>query len=742
VTTAPSSTYRLQISADFTLDDAVAQVQKIADLGVSHLYLSPLLQAAPGSTHGYDVVNHASIDESRGGEAALRRLAEAAHSAGLGLILDVVPNHMSVAVPRTNAAWWDLLRFGQNSAYVDWFDVDWAADPLLLPVLGSDDDVDKIEVVVEDDGPELAYFDHRFPIAPGTDVGTAAEVHERQAYRLVGWRREAAELTYRRFFDVTSLAGLRIEDRGVYDATHELVLRLVREGVIDGLRIDHPDGLAQPGSYLDWLAEDTSSAWVVVEKILEPGERMPTQWATAGTTGYDAARLVTGVFVDPAGEQPMTDLWQARTGDQSSFGEKVLTAKRAVTSGVLAAEVARLHRLAPEASPAAIGEVLAQFPVYRSYLPGDGLDFLRAALTAARAALPDLSAEFDALEARLSDGSDPFAIRFQQTSGMVMAKGVEDTAFYRHHVLVALNEVGGDPARFGVSVDEFHTESAELQATWPKAMTLLSSHDTKRSEDVRARIALLSEIPAQWAKVVGQLDAAAAPFLGRVAPDDTYLLHQTLVGIGPVDADRVVGYLEKATREAKVHTSWTDPDEEYDADVQSLVRGVLADRDYLAVLTEFLSGLESAWQQTLSAQKLLQLTMPGIPDLYQGSERIHLALVDPDNRRPVEWTAAPDDKAQVVRSVLTLRREHPELFTGYEPVPLQTPYALAFHRSPELLVVVRRLALGQHANGWSGAELPVPEGEWRDELTGAEVRSHRLKALIGDSAGAVLRRIS
>jgi (1->4)-alpha-D-glucan 1-alpha-D-glucosylmutase len=739
--TDPSSTYRLQISEGFTLDDAVEQVDRIAGLGVSHLYLSPLLQAAAGSTHGYDVVDHARIDESRGGEDGLRRLAAAAHDRGLGLVLDIVPNHMSVEVPRQNAAWWDLLRFGQGSAYVSWFDVDWDAGPLLLPVLGSDDDVEKIEVVVEDDGPELAYYDHRFPIAPGTDLGTAAQVHERQAYRLVNWRREAAELTYRRFFDVTSLAGLRVEDRAVYDATHELVLRLVREGVLDGLRIDHPDGLAQPAEYLTWLAADTGNAWIVVEKILEPGERLPPGWATAGTTGYDAARLVGGVFVDPAGAGPLTELWTQRTGDTTTFGEKVLTAKSAVTTGVLAAEVARLQRLAPDIDAAAIGATLAHFPVYRSYLPASGAEFLADAIASARTANPLLTADIDRLAARLADGTDPLAIRFQQTSGMVMAKGVEDTAFYRHHVLVALNEVGGDPARFGVSVDEFHTEAAALQANWPATMTLLSSHDTKRSEDVRARIALLSEIPAEWAEVVTQLDAAAAPHAGRVGPDDTYLLHQTLVGIGPVEADRVAGYLAKATREAKVHTSWTDPDEGYDSDIASLVHGVLADEAYLSVLRRFLGRLESAWQQTLGAQKLLQLTMPGIPDVYQGSERVHLALVDPDNRRPVDWQAVDDAKSGLVRTVLTLRREHPELFTGYEPLPLGSPYALSFLRSPQLLAVVRRLALGLERAGWQDAALPLPPGDWIDELTGRVVSDPHLDALLGERPGALLRRV-
>lgn len=737
----PTSTYRLQISAEFTLDAAIEQLPTIAALGVSHLYLSPLLQAAPGSNHGYDVIEHGRIDEARGGEAALRRLATAAQAAGLGLILDVVPNHMSVAVPHRNAAWWDVLRFGRRSEFAAWFDIDWDAGPILLPVLASDEEVAAVELVRDDQGPQLAYHDHRFPVAPGTDLGSAAEVHRRQAYRLVGWRHEAGELTYRRFFDVTSLAGLRVEDRAVYEATHALVLRLVAAGVLDGLRIDHPDGLARPGEYLEWLAADTGGAWVVVEKILEPGEQLPPHWSTAGTTGYDAARLAGGVFVDPAGEAPLTALWQDRTGDRSTFGAQVLAAKRAVVTGPLAAEVARLHRMAPDVRAAAIGEVLAQFPVYRSYLPEDGLGYLESALVAARSARPGLAPDLDRLGQRLVDGADPLAVRFQQTSGMVMAKGVEDTAFYRHYVLAALNEVGGDPGRFGVSVDEFHRSASALEQHWPHSMTLLSSHDTKRSEDVRARISLLSEIPDEWARVVAALDAAAAPYLGTVSPGDSYLLHQTLVGTGPIEGDRLATYLEKATREAKLRTSWTDPDETYDADVRHLAYGVLDDPAYRAVLDSFLARLAPAWQRTVVAQKLLQLAMPGVPDLYQGSERAYLALVDPDNRRPVDWQAPPDAKTTVAGIVLRLRRTHPELFEGYQPIALDTPHALAFRRSEDLIVVVTRLAVGLERAGWAEVELPLRHGEWRNELTESTVRDPRLEALVGSGAGAVLRRI-
>ncbi|HEY5336427.1 MAG TPA: alpha-amylase family glycosyl hydrolase, partial [Mycobacteriales bacterium] len=353
----PTSTYRLQITPTFTLDDACVVVPVLADLGVSHLYLSPLLQASEGSGHGYDVVEHGRIDESRGGIDGLRRLSVIAREHGLGLVLDIVPNHMSVRIPHENAAWWYILRRGQSSSYAAWFDIDWVAGPLVLPVLGSDADIAELSV----EGDELHYYEHRFPIAPGTDGGTPQEVHERQAYRLVDWRRGSAELTYRRFFDVTDLAGLRVEDDGVFDATHALVIALVRDGTIDGLRIDHPDGLADPGGYLSRLQE-AAPVWTVVEKILETGEVLPPTWPCAGTTGYDAARLVTGSFVDSAGEHALTHLWRTHGGTDAAFDDLVLEAKTSVTREVLAAEVNRLARMAPDVGADVLADVLARFP--------------------------------------------------------------------------------------------------------------------------------------------------------------------------------------------------------------------------------------------------------------------------------------------------------------------------------------------------------------------------------------------
>ncbi|HEX7354137.1 MAG TPA: malto-oligosyltrehalose synthase [Mycobacteriales bacterium] len=721
---APTSTYRLQITPTFTLDDACGAVPVLAGLGVSHLYLSPLLQAASGSTHGYDVVDHGRIDAARGGIEGLRRLADTAHDHGLGLVLDIVPNHMSVRVPHQNAAWWDVLRLGRTSPYARWFDIDWDAGPLLLPILGSDDDVAKLSVA----GDELRYYEHRFPCAPGSLGGTAQEVHARQAYRLVDWRRGSADLTYRRFFDVTDLAGLRVEDDAVFDATHALVIDLVRDGVIDGLRIDHPDGLADPGGYLARLRE-RAPVWTVVEKILEPGEVLPDTWPCAGTTGYDAARLVTGSFVDPSGRPALERLWQEHGGTNAAFGELVLEAKAAVTQQVLAAEVARLDRLAPDVGAATLADVLARFPVYRSYLPEFGRAYLDEAL--AGRSIP-----------RLTDAADPLCVRFQQTSGMVMAKGVEDTAFYRYHVLDALNEVGSDPGAFGVSAAEWHHECLRLERDWPETMTLLSTHDSKRSEDVRARLVLLSQDPDRWERAVRALDAAAAPHVRSVAPEDVYLLHQTLCGTGPIAAERVGDYMRKATREAKRHTSWLDPDEAYDADLQSLVQGVLADGAYLSALADLHRDWDRPWRRTVLAQKLLQLSMPGVPDLYQGSERELLTLVDPDNRRDVDFTplGGPDSpKTALVRTVLGLRRDRPDLFRDYAPIDVG-PHALAFHRSDTLVVVAVTRAMDLQRNGFGDVALDLG-GRWTDVLTGRPLPGDvRLADAVPDGPGLVLMR--
>jgi (1->4)-alpha-D-glucan 1-alpha-D-glucosylmutase len=751
----PAATYRLQVSPDFTLDDAAAVAGYLADLGVTHAYASPLLRSAEGSTHGYDTVDHAHIDEARGGREGFDRFVAALHEHGLGLVLDIVPNHMGVADPAAAPWWWDVLQHGKDSAHAAAFDIDWDAGggKLRIPVLGSADDVEKLEVV---DG-ELRYYDNRFPIAPGTDTGTPQEVHDRQHYELVDWRRADDELNYRRFFAINTLAGLRVEDPEVFDATHALVLQLVRDGQVDALRIDHPDGLADPKGYLDRLAEASGGRWTVVEKILEPGEELPEEWATAGTTGYDALSEVDEVLVDPAGEAALTALDTELAGRQVDYARLVHDCKREVTDGMLGSEVARLQRVVGElgrvGAPVdaeqvreALAELLASFPVYRSYLP-DGREHLDRTVAAVRDRRPDLVAAVDALHPVLGQAGTEAATRFEQTSGPVMAKGVEDSAYYRWARFVALNEVGGDPARFGSTVAEFHEAQRRRQEIKPASMTTLSTHDTKRSEDVRARLAVLAEVPTEWADLVRWL-LSRHPLADRPL---AHLVWQNLVGAWPLSRDRAHGYVEKAAREAGTSTTWTNPVQEFEEQLHALVDAAYDDEATAARIHKFVERIAGPGRSNSLSQKLLQLTMPGVPDVYQGTELWDLSLVDPDNRRPVDYdgrrqllasldeggTPGVDDtgaaKLLVVSRTLRARRDHPEWFAGYEPVEATgsaAEHVVAFDRGGAVTVATRLPVGLAELGGWGDTGLRVPTGAWLDLLTGSGV--------VSDAAGVPL----
>ncbi len=762
----PAATYRLQVHADFTLDDAAAVADHLATLGVTHAYSSPLLRSAAGSTHGYDTVDHAHIDEARGGREAFDRFVAALHDHGLGLVLDIVPNHMGVADPTEAPWWWDVLQHGRDSAHAAAFDVDWdfGGGKVRIPVLGSADDVQKLEVVSGGDGggssAELRYYDNRFPLAPGTEQGTAQEVHDRQHYELVDWRRADADLNYRRFFAINTLAGLRAEDPEVFAATHELVLELVRDGAVDGLRIDHPDGLADPKGYLDRLAEGSGGRWTVVEKILEPGEDLPQSWATSGTTGYDALSEVDQVLVDPAGEAELTALDAELSGGPVDYAQLVHDSKREVTDGILGSEVARLVRVIGELGGAgsgavdrdqqteALAELLASFDVYRSYLP-DGREHLDATVAAVRGRRPDLSAALDALHPVLSSAGTEAATRFEQTSGPVMAKGVEDSAYYRWARFVALNEVGGDPATFGTPPEGFHAAQAHRLERKAQAMTTLSTHDTKRSEDVRARLAVLAELPGEWAGLVrGLLDRHPLPDRPMA-----HLVWQNLVGAWPLSRERAQAFAEKAAREAGRSTTWTDQDEEFEAQLRAMVDAAFDDDRTRAELDAFVERIAvPGWSNSLT-QKLVQLTMPGVPDVYQGTELWDHSLVDPDNRRPVDydlrrqllarldegWVPGIDDtgaaKLLVVSRALRARRDSPELFTGYTLVTATGPAAahvLAFDRGAGdgAVTVATRLPVALARSGWGDTALQLPTGAWHDLLTG--------ERLVSDAGGLPL----
>jgi malto-oligosyltrehalose synthase len=790
----PGSTYRLQLRAEFGFAQAASQAGYLAGLGVTHVYLSPILQAAPGSAHGYDVVDHTRISAELGGEAGFRAMVAAFREHDLGVVVDIVPNHMSIAAPESlNRPFWAVLRDGADSPAAHWFDIDWAArgGRLLLPVLAgspadclADLDVDPAgDPAWPQDGPVLRYVDHVLPLRPGTAGLPLPELIAAQHYELASWRDAAAGLNWRRFFDITTLIGVQVQEDDVFAATHGLVLGLVAEGLIDGLRVDHPDGLAEPRCYLQRLATATSGAWVVTEKILTGDEQLPAGWDCAGTTGYDCLGRVGGLFADPAGGPALTREYERFTGGPGSFAPVAAAARREIATSSLAAEVARLARLAARSGhPAlaalseadlrtALTELVSAMSVYRAYvIPGEpappaAVTELTAAADRAGTTLPArLAPALAALTTLLLDPVDlvpnELALRFQQTCGPVMAKGVEDTAFYRWSRLVALNEVGGEPGRLGVSPAEFHAFAARLARDWPATMTTLSTHDTKRGEDMRARLAVLAESPAEWAAEVtawheraAVLSAAQFGDVRLPEPDTEYLLWQTLAGAWPVEPDRLAEYLRKAMREAKTATSWTGPDEDYEAAVQGLAKTVLADTmaDGLAGrIADFVARIEPDARVNSLGAKLVQLTMPGVPDVYQGCELGGFALVDPDNRRDVDFPrrrellaeldgplpadpaasgAAQLDRQKllVTSRALRLRREHPGWFAGsYEPLTAAGPAAghvVAFGRGGRPVTVVTRLPAGlRRGGGWAGTELVLPESAgpaWRDVLTGA-----------------------
>lgn len=817
----PASTYRLQLHAGFTFDDAAAQVGYLADLGITHLFCSPILQAAPGSLHGYDVVDHSRISEDLGGIDAFRRLAEAAHSRGLGIVVDVVPNHMAVPTPLLhNHALWEVLKLGPESRYGRWFDIDLTGSrEILMPVLGNriGQELEAGTITLEEreiprpDGtlvrePVVVHFNHVFPVRPGTDHLPLPELLERQYYRLAHWKVGSEELNYRRFFDVDTLAAVRIEDDDVFEATHRLLADLHTEGLIDGFRIDHPDGLANPRQYIADLQRLTGGCWVVVEKILEAEERLPAALECAGTTGYDALLRVCGLFQDSAGLPRLNALWERVSGSVEWFSSTLTQAKQEVVRSTQLAEVDRLTSIAVAICDGdirlrdhtrrqlrnAIRNLLVEMDRYRAYvepgLPADDAE-RHVIVEAADRARPALAAdELDTLDliVALACG-DPgtgdegrgaetlpepgaghvttelpgqqqsipelraeFMVRFAQTCGPVMAKSKEDTAFYRWNRFIGVNEVGSEPTIVGIDPDAFHAFSEQLGRDWPTTMTTLSTHDTKRSEAVRARLSALTEFPKEWEACVAELRAATAELRTDAVDGATELfVWQTLAGTwrlpgtsaAPITEQRLRDYLTKAMREAKVHTTWTEPHAAYEEAIIALAGAALTDPACAEALDAFTTVTAASVRANLLGQKLLQLTMPGVPDTYQGCEIVDLSLVDPDNRRPVDhdlrrWqlgevdagtvTSLDHELLLVMSRALRLRRDHPDAFRGphadYRPVATTTGHAVAFARGivgaelPTAITVVSRLVSRLH-DGWTEHRLLLPEGDFRDLFT-------------------------
>ncbi|HEY7576855.1 MAG TPA: malto-oligosyltrehalose synthase [Acetobacteraceae bacterium] len=797
--TALRATMRLQLHRDFTFVDATKLVSYMAKLGISHLYSSPILTARAGSMHGYDVIDPTQVNPELGGEAGLGQLVAALHSTGLGLIVDVVPNHM--AVGGSENPWWaDVLRHGRNSRYASFFDIDWdCADPelrgkVLAPFLGEPygDTLrnGSLTLVRDPDEPVIAYFDNRFPIRPEdhTEIGAAspdafdprtetgrARLHhllERQHYRLAWWRTAGDLINWRRFFDINGLAALRIEHEAVFEATHAALFRLYRQGLIDGVRVDHVDGLADPPGYcrrlrtrLQELAPQRQP-WVVVEKILGAGEHLPDDWAVDGTSGYDFMDQVSALLHARAGETPLRRLWSEISGRPSDFGVEEASARREVLdrsfTAQLEAAVAALHEIAladvatrdvtRAAIRRALTALLAHFPVYRSYGCGQRS---AAVTTAVAGALPDVvpadRGSLGMLERWLGvDATPKAAIRFQQLSAPLAAKAVEDTAYYRYGVLLSRNEVGADVRRFSAPPAEFHAACLERRQRFPDAMLATATHDHKRGEDVRARLAVLSEIPDEWQRAVRNWFVMNTPHRRdgpMPSPGDEAMLYQMIVAAWPLDdtdlveyADRLADWQLKALREAKLVTDWTAPNLEYEDAARSFLYTIMADTAFVAEARAFAERIGPAGAVNGLAQTSLKLTAPGVPDFYQGTEFWDLSLVDPDNRRPVDFVRRIDAlgadrspvelvaswrdgrvKQAVVRRALAMRREQPALFARgtYRPLDVSGPLAehvVAFARSYEdahCIVVVPRLPLTSHHEigrtpQWQGTILHVP----------------------------------
>lgn len=836
----PIATYRLQLRSGLTLDDVRDRwLGPLADLGVSHLYLSPVFRAASGSTHGYDVVDPDAVDETLGGEEAFVALAEAAAAHGLGVMIDLVPNHMATDHDR-NRRWWDLLRNGPAAADATWFDLDWdtperrlrgrlllpllpdhygrelernafslgvgsphgvaelvlthpsASVPLELgsvaPILGAAGNDGLVALAAEIDAlpgwslphvaddltrrrrdePVLrqrladALADPAALVAVSDELAAVAHDLERldalleaQPYRLARWQTSLEDLTYRRFFDINSLIGVRVDRADVFDRSHAAVRRWVDAGLVDGLRVDHVDGLRDPAEYLGRLRAMAPDAWIVVEKILE-GDEPLRAWPIEGTTGYEAGELVGRLELDDEG-RPALERVAASVGAPVDVGATVLAAKEDALDELLAADLNRLtesllrvcegRRRVRDVTRRELHQclraVLARLAVYRTYACPAGTNpaadgtatdaaVVAAALAAVAEDLPDTDPEILALLAELlpggcdSDDEWDFVLRFQQLSGPTMAKGAEDTAWFRLLTLVSRCEVGADPDAWGLPLDRFHDAMAERQARWPLALTATSTHDTKRSEDVRARLALLTQDSDSWADLAHdwlELTAATAP-----DPAASYRLLQTMVGAWPLDGDRLAEHALKAEREAKVHTSWLRPDEAFESALVVHARAACDPGPALDLVTAWVADHDDGWRTVVSAQKLLALTIPGVPDLYQGSEDPLVRLTDPDNRHPVDPPGPGNGdgtKRSLVRSALACRRAHAAAFGPdgtYEPLWASGPrsdHAVAFVRGssagPEVVVVVPR-RVGALADGWRGTTLTLPDGTWRTGL--------------------------
>lgn len=861
----PTSTYRLQLHANFTFDDAAVVAEYLARLGISHVYCSPYLQAAPGSMHGYDVINHQQVSEELGGEAGHQRFCSRLGSLRLGQVLDVVPNHMAIGPGNRN--WWDVLENGRSSRFATWFDIDWHSsetrlqNKVLIPVLGDQYGrvlaAGQIQIDRDDGLLCIRYAEHRYPVAPrslplileratkyvssptlsfladslarlpvpeptdaegilsrhrdkdvifgllqrfceehpkaaksideavrdlNADHDALDELLNLQHYRLAYWRTADQELGYRRFFDVNSLIGLRMEREHVFNATHKRVLEWLGDGILDGVRVDHPDGLRDPVQYFGRLRQHAPGSWIIGEKILEPGEFLRENWPIEGTSGYDFLNVCNSWLVHAEGLDDISQTYRDFTKELSDFEAMAHEKKISVEREALGSDVNRLASLFVEICEnnrdrrdytraeirRAIREVASCFGVYRTYVVPDRDEVddedrceVSGAVERAKANRTDIDSglfEFlgDVLTLRARGPLEAeFVYRFQQFTSPVMAKGVEDTAIYCYNRLVSLNEVGSAPGRRPVTSDEFHAYCGKMQDTHPLTMTTLSTHDTKRSDDVRARLAVLTEIPAQWRAFLRRWSHYNAQFKLNKLPDRNteYLLYQTMIGAWPIAADRLSAYMEKAVREAKQQTSWTQQNAEFEEALKRFIDRLYESADFLKAVEDLVDRIIAAGRVNSLAQTLLKCTAPGIPDTYQGGDLWDLHLVDPDNRGAVDYTmrsallgelesGIPIEaivqrmdsglpKLWVLYCALNLRKRKPEWFgsrASYTPLVIEgkkADHCAGYLRADAVAAIVPRwhLKLG---GKWSGTTVELPAAQWRNQLTGEVLAGGRI----------------
>lgn len=877
----PLSTYRLQLHAGFTFADAQRVAEYLKRLGVSHVYCSPYLQAAPGSMHGYNVVDHETVNVELGGEEGLRRFSEKLSDLELGQVLDIVPNHM--ATGPQNCSWWDVLENGPSSLYATWFDIDWHSaevklqNKVLIPVLGNQYgrvlSAGQIRIEQECDRFHIAYFENIFPVAPRSlalplaraaeyaksdtlsfiadsfarlpapeaadreniylrhrdkrviyellralcgqhpeireairravdelngNIDALDEFLNQQNYRLAYWRTADQELGYRRFFDINTLIGLRVERDHVFDATHRRIVEWLESGAIDGVRVDHPDGLRDPQRYFERLRQRAPEAWIVAEKILQPQESLRKEWPIEGTTGYDFLNTCNRVLVYGAGLKEIAEIYSNFTGEPMDFAAIAHHERLSVEQDALGSDVNRLANLFVAICEnnrdrrdytraeirRALREVAAGLAVYRTYVAPERdqiADEDRAAIChaveEAKKHRTDLDPDLldfmgDVLALRARGGLETeFLLRFQQFTSPVMAKGVEDTALYCYNPMIGLNEVGSAPDLDGMSLEEFHQRLRKRQAEYPFTMNTLSTHDTKRCEDVRARLAMLTEIPGRWKSALLRWSRMNAPFKTGKHPDRNteYFLYQTLIGAWPIDVRRLVSYMEKAAREAKQHTGWTQQNHEFEYALRKFIERALESQAFIADLEGFVGQVLRPGRINSLAQTLIRYTAPGVPDTYQGSELWDLRLVDPDNRGPVDYAVRSAmleqlengiDVAGIVRRMdggmpklwvayqaLHLRQAHPEWFGAdaeYTPVYAEgskKEHVIAYLRAGRVATVTPRWNFKLGA-GWSATSLSLAPGRWKNELTGEAIPGGaiRLQQLLRHFPVALLTR--